>query len=128
MKALFEYLLSKNKNSVDVMRPTEGCSVDDIIKWIESYGIKKYGAYAPKPGEVVYDVIRYESATDPTYKKHSFVRLISCLQDYKTQSVYIYPYGNETKYRTVDRKEKFITFEEAVTLMEDILENPKTKL
>ena len=128
MKTIIEYLLSKNKKSLDVVRPSEGCSVDDIIKWIESSGIKQYGPNALKPGEVVYDVIRYESSTDPAYKKHSFVRLVSCLSDHKTQSVIIYPYGNETKYRTVDHEEKFITFEEAIALMEDIMENPKTKL
>ena len=127
MKALFEYLLSKNKKPVDVVRPTEGCSIDDIIKWIESYGIKKYKVNALKPGEVAYDVIRYDYAKDPRYKKHSYVKLVSCLSDDKMQSVIIYPYGDETKYR-IGPEKKFITFEEAIILMEDIMVNPKTKL
>ena len=128
MKALFEYLLSKNKKPVDIVRPSEGCSIDDIIDWIKSYGIKKYKVNALKPGEVAYEVHRYDYAKDPRYKKHSYVQLVSCLSDENLQSVVIYPYGDETKYRTVDNEKKFITFEEAITLMEDIMVNPKTKL
>lgn len=129
MKSIFEYLLSKSKSTTNVERPAKDSSFEDIIDWIKSYGIPKYGPTAVEQGKVVYDKIEYED-TKMFSKKHSFsfIRLISRLANGKQQSVTLYPYTDDTHYTSIERKNYSISFEEAIDFMEKIMEDPTTIL
>lgn len=127
MKSINEYLLSKSKSksTSNVERPTKDSSFEDILDWIKSHEIEKYGLNAVEPGKVVYDKLEYKDE-----KKHrfSFIKLISCLTNGKQQSVTLYPYTDDTHYGTIERKNYSISFEEAIDFMEQIMEDPTTIL
>lgn len=129
MKTIFEYLLSKSKPISNVERPTKDSSFEDIIDWIKSYEIPKYGPTAVEPGKVVYDKIQYKD-TKISSKKHSFsfIKLISRLVNGKQQSVTLYPYNDDAHYTSIERKNYSISFEEAIDFMEQIMEDPTTIL
>lgn len=126
MKSINEYLLSKSKSkSKSVERPNKDSSFEDIINWIKSYEIEKYGLNAVELGKVVYDKLEYKNEKKNQF---SFIKLISCLTNGKQQSVTLYPYTDDTHYSTIERKNYSISFEEAIDFMEQIMEDPKTIL
>lgn len=116
---IYEYLLSKNKKSTPTL-PEEGCSIEDLIKWVESFKIKRMhnGAF-PNTGEVVYytdDATLINLISKPSGKT-------------SVQQVYISYKDNESTYLMNDgiRYDDCITFDKAIEEMQKMMENPNYK-
>lgn len=116
---IYEYLLSKNKKST-ITLSEEGCSIEDLIEWVESFKIKRmHGGAFPNTGEVVY-------YTDDT----TFINVISKPPGKTSvQQVFISYEDNKSTYLINDgiRYDDCITFDKAIEKMQKIMEDPNYK-
>lgn len=121
MKPILEYLLSKSKNKVVTM-PSKGCSVDDIVDWIKMYKIKQAPrlSYDPKRGHIVYAVNHDDDSN------FYWVALRNNPTGV-TQSILAKPRGNSFYY-DCNHQSHSISFEEALELMQKMLENKDIEL
>lgn len=121
-----EYLLDKGKTKkYNVDRPKHGCDVQDIIAWLDSFGVENW-----------YDD---HSCLDPLEEGNIGYQISSGSWGNKCVSLDI-PYGGGhvrqsiVVYPKIDRNyvswgygsiDKNISWDKAIELMEDIMENPR---
>ena len=122
MISINEYLLTKNKTNV-VTIPEKGCTIDDIVEWLDSFKIKRSKKYQnPKHGEITYEVGPGREDSKYNNKDYYWVALRSC-PEISQQSVIAKPYA-QSFYWGKDGVEYKITFDEAIELMDKIIKNP----
>ena len=112
-----EYLLSKSKKHI-VCKPEKGCTIDDIVKWIKSYGIAEAKKFSvdPKKGEIIYAV-----GPDLSNPNYAWVALRTKPIE-RTQSIVAKP-GGQSFYTSGDPNnpgEKTIEFEDAIDKRDNI--------
>ena len=120
ISSIDEYLLSKSKKHI-VCKPEKGCTIDDIVKWIKSYGIAEAKKFSvdPKKGEIIYAV-----GPDLSNPNYAWVALRTKPIE-RTQSIVAKP-GGQSFYTSGDPNnpgEKTIEFEDAIDKMEMVLQN-----
>ena len=119
MISICEYLLSKNKKS-SITLPEEGCSIKDLIEWVESFKIKRMqGVTFPNTGEVVY--YTDDKTLINVIKKPPGMTSV--------QQVYISYKNDESTYLMNDgiRYDDCITFDKAIEEMQKMMEDPNYK-
>ena len=114
ISSIDEYLLGKNKKNA-IAKP-EKCSIKEIIEWLDSLNVRRLSKRAPKPGQIGY------STDDKTY-----VAMNSMIRGEKDlQRVYIDIYENDTVMCGTKRRR--LKFEEAIDLIEKIIEDKNYKI
>ena len=121
MKPILEYLLSKSKNKAVIM-PSKEYSVDDIVDWIKMYKVKQAPniSYDPKRGHIIYAVNHDDD-------NNFYWVALRNNPNGVTQSILAKPRGNSF-YIDCNHKSHSITFEEALELMQKMLENKDIEL
>lgn len=118
MKSINEYLLSKT-HTKSIM-PEKESTVEEIVKWIKSYGIEEKGLKdnkTPSNGKLVY-VVGPGSPNDP--------RLYwVALRNHYGQNIVLKPKHDSFCSLSLDDYEtRIITFDEAIELMIKMINNP----
>ena len=123
MKQITEYLLSKNKQCR--IRPSDDSSIDEIAEWIRSYGVQEHEiGYIPAKNDIGYCI----NKSDDT-PAHYWIALRN--NPDQIQNIVIMPKAKSfitLGKMSVQDYYKHISIEQALDLMHQILENPKTKL
>lgn len=118
-----EYLLSKKKKSI-IVKPEKGCTVEDIMTWLEDMGVTdkrtfreyRFSSCIPNKGELLY--ICGPNESDDTPEQYWVI-----LSSYTTQIV-IKPKGT-SHVNTLDTyKKTIVSFDKAIELALDMIKDP----
>lgn len=124
MKTLYEFLLTK-KHTEAITEPDNGCTVEEIIKWVESYGVEKREFHVgpgrdnpPKKGKLIYVV-------GPNRNNDTNEYWVA-LRNHWGQNIVLKP--KDRSFCVLNHEQKFITFEKAVELMIEMINTPNKKI
>lgn len=121
---IYEYLLDKGKTKkYNVDRPKKGCDAQDIIDWLDSFGVDNWYSdhslmTTPEEGHIGYHI-----GSDAWQNKCASLDIP--LSKYESQSIVVYPKTDRTYISgRYGSKVRNISFEQAIDFMEEIMENP----
>lgn len=127
MRQITEYLLNKTNTKVHGVSPMSGCTIDDIVEWLELCEIKRSKKYqSPKHGEITYEVGPGREDSEYNDKSYYWVALRS-RPEISLQSVIAKPYA-QSYYCDKNGVEHKLNFDEAIELMDKIIKNPNFEL
>lgn len=119
-----EYLLGKGKTKkYNVKKPEKGCEPQDIIDWLDSFGVDNwYSDHStleyPEKGRVGYHIMNGSWG-------NKLVALDIAMSEFIRQSICVYPkFDNSYISWGFGRQDKNISFDIGLKLMEQIMENP----
>lgn len=124
MRPIFEYLLSKKQNKA-ITEPENGCTVEEIVKWLESYNVEKrefrFGPgnhHTIEKGKLFY-VVGPNRNGDPN-------EYWVALRNYWEQNIVMKP--KDRSFMSLDGEQKFISFEKAIEVAKEMIMNPNREL
>lgn len=124
MRPIFEYLLSKKQNKV-ITEPENGCTVEEIVKWLESYNVEKRefrfgprGHHSIEKGKL-FCVVGPNRNGDPT-------EYWVALRNYWEQNIVMKP--KDKSFISLDGEQEFVSFEKAIEVAKEMIMNPNRKL
>lgn len=120
---IIEYLLGNNKKQKRLKKPTKDCNVQDIIDWLNSFGVENW-----YENHSFFDTLEKGSVG---YQINSASWGSKCVSldipiGVRTrQSIVIIPKYKSYVSWGYGTQDQYISFEKAIDLMEKIMENPR---
>lgn len=128
-----EYLLSKTsaKNPglkpKTMEKPKDGCDVQDIMDWLDSFGLENFYEAHKWPEKMDIGGVGYKIYKD-RYGNNS-VSLESRPYEHMIQSIIAYPSINKSYISWgYTSKDIQLKFDEAIRLMEEVMKEPEKKI
>lgn len=120
---IIEYLIGNNKKTKKVDKPTKDCNVQDIIDWLDSFGVENWYENHSFFDTLEKGSVGYQINSGSWGSK--CVSLDIPIGDRTRQSIVITPKYKSYVSWGYGTKDQDISFEKAIDLMEKIMENPR---